>query len=463
MNVELTLREIGRKLKDEYAHRAIIARLPPDRFVLVNFDLDPSISLEAMEVAGAPADEDETASATKSHKVPFVASCVDLADDISTPDEALKSLEEGTALASKSSQKCVLKRGDDWSDEIPRSNRSQPRPNQDDVKASRARGSKGSTETNADSSAKSAKESVDSIADELESGPSKEATSESETHQDDNPKVSKPSETDQAKAADVSAVASNEEIAALFAQIKKSGNSKASSQSAPETQNSARDISKKSESSPVPASDKSESDLVSAAEISALFATTKKPATPSPSPTAAPVSAQKPSASVSELDDMTETVSPDDISELFKVMQSEQARPPASMRGPRTPEAAKKLFVAEVEELSETATTDDIAELFKAVQSGMASGGSAAEQTPPPAPQPTPLVDDPSETATADDIASLFATVKSASSPSKSATAPKTETQPKPVSPAIPAQDLTEKASPDDIAALFAQLKSGNS
>lgn len=465
MNVELTLREIGRKLNDEYAHRAIIARLPPDRFVLVNFDLDPSMSLEAMEVASAPADEDETASATESNKVPFVASCVDLADDISTPDDALGSLEEGTALASQSSQKCVLKRGADWSEEIPRSNRIQTRSSRDSNKASRARSSSGSTEANAESPAESEKESVNSIADELESGAAKEAISESDTSQDDEPKVSKPLETDQGKAADVSAVASNEEIAALFAQIKKNGKGTAGGQSARETPKSPDENAHKSASSPAPVSDKSESDLVSADDISALFAATKKPDTPSPAPTPAPVPDKKPSTSVSELDDMSETVSSDDISELFKAVQSEQAKPPSPTPAAPKPKAAKKEFVAQVEDLSETATTEDIAELFKAVQSGMASGSSAAKQTPPPASQPqsAPVVDDPSETATADDIASLFATVKAASSPSENASSPKTETLPKPATPAIPAEDLSEKASSDDIAALFAQMKSGNS
>lgn len=459
MNVELTLREIGKKLNDEYAHRAIIARLPPDRFVLVNFDLDPSMSLEAMEVASAPADEEQTTSATESNKVPFVASCVDLADDIGTPDDALGSLEEGTALASQSSQKCVMKRGADWSEEIPRSNRNQPRSSRDGNKASRARGSSGSMETNAES----ATENANSIADELKSGKSKEADSESNTSLDDEPEVSMPLETDQGKAPDVSAIASNEEIAALFAQIKKNGKSTASGQSAPETPNSSDEISKKSASSPASVSDKSESDLVSADDISALFAATKKPATPSPAPTPAPVPAKKPSASVSELDDMSETVSSDDISELFKAVQSEQAKPQSPTPAKPKPRAAKKEFIAAVDDLSETASTDDIAELFKAVQSGMASVGSAASQTPPPSPQSTPEVDDPSETATAEDIASLFATVKAASSPGENASSPKTETQSKPAPPAMSAEDLSEKASSDDIAALFAQMKSGGS
>ncbi|XZE20059.1 diguanylate cyclase domain-containing protein [Pirellulaceae bacterium SH449] len=463
MNVELTLREIGKKLNDEYAHRAIIARLPPDRFVLVNFDLDPSMSLEAMEVANAPADEDETTAASESNKVPFVASCVDLADEIGSPDDALGSLEEGAALASQSSQKCVLKRGADWSEEIPRSNRSQPRSNKNGNRGNRARGASGNTETNAESPAELAKESANLTAGELENAVAREANSETNTSQDDGPLVSKQVESEPSKAADVSAVASNEEIAALFAQIKKNGKNAASGDSVPESPQVQQATSKDSGASPAQVGGKSESDLVSADDISALFAATKKPATPSAAPAATPVPAKKPSASVSELDDMSETVSSDDISELFKAVQSEQAKPSSPTSANPKPKATKKEFVAEVEDLSETTTTDDIAELFKAVQSGMARGGSASSQTPPPAPQSSPVVDDPSETATADDIASLFATVKAASSPATSATASKTETQSKPATPALPAEDLSEKASSDDIAALFAQVKSGNS
>ncbi|MFN7289325.1 MAG: hypothetical protein ACK5T6_01965, partial [Pirellula sp.] len=321
----------------------------------------------------------------------------------------------------------------------------------------------------------------------------------------------------QSKSADVSAVASNEEIAALFAQIKKNENQSGKSQDAgvdaaktdssnstpgassdgaankdPDDPVSADDIASlfaaakptskpkqetastepSTQTSKKSAAKKDADESVSADDIASLFAAAKPVAAPKTKPAespnsqssttsqpAAPLNAQNPSeadnksAGIAELNSMADTASADDISALFKAVQKENRDSGASPVKPTTP--ANNRFAKEIEDLSESATTADIAELFKAVQTGLGTAKTSGPSSP------SASIEELGESATSDDIAELFTTLRQESKPKEVKTPPKeaVAVDPKPdKAPAAP-EDLRETASSDDIAALFAQMK----
>ena len=521
VQVELMLRDLGNRLKNQFADHAIVARLPPDRFLVITFDADPSVGVKCVESARVASTDPNAAPETQSKPLALVSSVVALTDELPSFEDAVSQLEAGAEAAIKAGESYFIKRDTQWTSEIPAetalsrlsSLRAKAR-----ASASNKPKSTPSAETAVDEQSAASSPNTSGSATENENDSKSEATSKSNGGEELDPLGSNtPDAPAQVKSADVSAVASNEEIAALFAQIKKNENQSGKSQDAavggattaaststpgassdgvankdaddtvsaddiaslfaaakptskPKQETAAAEPS--TQTSRKSAANKDADDTVSADDIASLFAAAKPVAAPKTKPAelpnsqsssqpqpAAPLYAQNPaeankkSTGIAELDSMADTASADDISALFKAVQQENKDSGASPVRPTPP--ANNRFAKEIEDLSESATTADIAELFKAVQTGL---GTAKTSGPA---SPAASIEELGESATSDDIAELFATVrqeskpKEVTTPSKQAVAVAPKQDKAPVAP----EDLQETASSDDIASLFAQMK----
>ncbi|MCU0711162.1 MAG: diguanylate cyclase [Pirellula sp.] len=469
VHVEMMLRDLGNRLKSQFSDRAIVARLPPDCFLILTFDADPTVGVKCTDLTSKTSSDPAAGEEADKNPLTLISSVVELSDDIPAAEGIVGELEQGIDTATQIGEKFVIKQGSQWLEKLP--TRSLPSANAPvQIKAAPSTAKKNNSTSQAPDDSDG--DSPSSSANKLVSSDTEENVTQSETPidpiADENPDNSAASTSDsqpQGKPADVSAVASNEEIAALFAQIKKnenqSGESKQDSAVAVSSATSESTAVSDAVSSDNPVSEISETDNISADDIAALFAATKpasKPAaTPITAPAVQPVATQSNrNADVEELDSLSETASADDIAALFKAVQEEKKPNGPDLAKPSA--ATNNRFAKEIEDLSESATTEDIAELFKSVQSGLASTKNS-EQSAVAAPA-SPTTEDLDASATADDIAALFATVKRESKPVESSKKPNqklVETEPK-QEPEAPI-DLQENASSDDIAALFAQMK----
>lgn len=261
------------------------------------------------------------------------------------------------------------------------------------------------------------------------------------------------SETEDAQSAsnDISAVASPDDIAALFAQINtQKSNTKANAPSS-SSNNEKKTEPKAATIDPPPDA----SEAATADDIASLFATVK----PNAKPPAPP--ATTPDPTLAQLD-KTEAASADDIAALFASVKpsATAAKTTTSATNsaetkPQPSETVKPVFDVDP---NEAATADDIAALFATVKPTSQASHSTTPTTTPIAhktqtsetAKPLEAIV-PNEAATADDIAALFATVKPTTKP---------RIEPAPAKEADLSQaERAEPATSDDIAALFATVK----
>jgi epidermal growth factor receptor substrate 15 len=463
VQVELMLRDLGNRLKTRCTDQAIVARLPPDRFLLLTFDADPSVGTQCVESASEAAGDPESTPEDKSKPMSLVCSVVELSEESSSFEDVVGQLETGIDAATQLGEKFFFKQGSGWTSDIPSPSNTKRKTSSHSNDSSLPKKERKSTTT-----AEVAEETASVGASPNASGPD-DTTVESLTegsstvvHELDALDANSVAGPVHGKTADVSAVASNEEIAALFAQIKKHENKSEKSQdttaieaggppnatasdSAPQSlraengtepllavnpqsaagpqsitgPQSAIDILSATEqrlgNEPQSATESlSDSDSVSANDIASLFAAFKPDEVLKTLPTDVSsqstqtsgelAKANERSVDIAELESMSETATADDIAELFKAVQQERKEDKPVPAPPKP--VANRRFAQEIEDLSETATTDDIAELFKAVKSGL---GPTKDTEPS---SPTPMNEDLEETANADDIAALFASVK---------------------------------------------------
>nr|MCU0721222.1 diguanylate cyclase [Pirellula sp.] len=334
VQVELMLREVGNRLKSQFAEHAIVARLPPDRFLILTFDADPSVGVKCLDFASGAAPDSNSAPETQSKPLELITSVVELADELPTFEDAVSQLETGIDAATQAGAKCFIKQGTQWSSDIPTPPASS-RSSSSRTKVSSSPKSSAKPSTVAASAedvalASSSKTSDPSVTEGSE--PNQETAGKSNGGDELNQLESDLLDTSvQSKSADVSAVASNEEIAALFAQIKKNESKDGKLQDAKADDASTVSGDLKVDASSDTVSNKSETDSVSGDDIASLFAAAKassKPKQESPAPKVTPETKGK-SAASKEADD---TVSADDIASLFA------AAKPASKPKQESPE-----------------------------------------------------------------------------------------------------------------------------
>lgn len=470
VQVELMLRDLGSRLKSQFADQAIVARLPPDRFLLLTFDGDPSAGVKCVDSASVESPDSEATSESKSKPMSLVCSVVELSDEISSFEEVVGQLETGNDAATQTGEKFYFKQGSSWTSDIPTpssSKRKSP-PRSDDSSLPKKTGkSIAPAEIAEDNSTEDTLSNSSETADSVEKTLQENVTAGTqETVAPESDALEAPI---QGKSSDVSAVASNEEIAALFAQIKKheSQSEKSPSTTAIETPKAPSIANPESTLEAVRSEQATETPTTGEPQSAAEPQVVSGPQSPAEPQAATKQQSSVESLSATESLSESDSVSADDIASLFaafkpdevlKTLPTEKSsssdRPRSadvSSQSTKTTESekgsARSVDIAELESMSETASADDIAALFKAVQqerkedkvetaiANAVSNRRIAQE-----------IEELSETATVDDIAELFKAVQSGAGPAK--TAP--EATP---SPAI--EDLSETATTDDIAALF--------
>jgi len=294
-----------------------------------------------------------------------------------------------------------------------------------------------------------------------------------------------PSETPNAiTEIDKAEVASADDISALFATVKPIASSPKPGNPAPTTQSNPIAAAPNVPEKPPAAVDVSE--VATADDISALFASIKPNANAKPpnSSGIVPKQVSKPivsNAPVDSQESQKSAMSSDDISALFASIKPVDNRVDAAVTKAAIEKAvsAKPAMASAPEiDLAEAATVDDISALFATVKPAVTPKSVQAEIAEDPrsvsalnTPNAAVLASKPtnqntaaalsgeqlSDAATADDIAALFSTIKpAAASPPQSKP---TVAAPAPIVPKILEQDLTASASSDDISALFAAFK----
>jgi GGDEF domain-containing protein len=517
VQVELMLRDLGNRLKNQFADHAIVARLPPDRFLVITFDADPSVGVKCVESASVASTDPNAAPETQSKPLALVSSVVALTDELPSFEDAVSQLEAGAEAAIKAGESYFIKRDTQWTSEIPAEtalSRSSSLRAKARASASNKPKSAPSAETAVDEQSAASSPNTSGSATENENDSKSEATSKSNGGEELDPLGSNtPDAPAQVKSADVSAVASNEEIAALFAQIKKNENQSGKSQDAAvdgattaaststpgassdgvankdaDDTVSADDIASlfaaskptskpkqeiaaaepSTQTSRKSAANKDADDTVSADDIASLFAAAKPTSKPKQETAAAEPSTQtsRKSAANKDADD---TVSADDIASLFAAAKpvaapktkpaelpnsqsSSQPQPAAPLYAQNPAEANKKSTgIAELDSMADTASADDISALFKAVQQeNKDSGASPVRPTPPANNRFAKEIEDLSESATSVDIAELFKAVQTGLGAAKTSG---------PSSPSASIEELGESATSDDIAELFATVR----
>ena len=423
MNTERALRTVAKQVIHDLANSCAIARYQPDRFVVLHFASQMDECHHVMEqlqrtISGQGFFECNGSTVN----ISCVVTLVDL-DDPSELAAKMESLDEGFVKAVDENETILSLVKEEWTNSPPAAaNRRADGPSSSKLKERVANGKPESRELDEDSVAQSSQSHSD------------DADEESETKQ------SGDDSTEADASNDISAVASPDDIAALFAQIN-SNKSGAKTGSGAAAQPAAS-----STSPPQPPEPTELSDTVSADDIAALFASAKgktpEPSKPAPAPEPKPA----------DQGDLTESASSDDIAAMFA---SAKSAAPASKPAAKAAPAPATPPV----DLTESASADDIAAMFASAKS------TPAAPKPAPAPAAAAPPVDLTESASADDIAALFASAKPAPptpKPAAPAAAAPTPVSPVPAAPvpATPPVDLTESASADDIAAMFASAKS---
>ncbi len=458
MELEAILRRLSEMIKADFGSTSIISRYQPDRFLIVSFNGDIGDAYSDLIALRMKISEFAPDESTGHGAFDCTNSIVHLGEEEVDLSQAIEDLDEGISQASGVTGKCVAKSANqEWSDSAPTT--ASARNHDTSREADKLTGHAGpaaSTPLSSSSIEKSSEQDAGTTEEPNETGTiagnGSSVPTAPEKAVTDTPlaKETKPQ-------SDVQAVAKNEDIEALFAQINKNKKSNASTTEEPpkpSPQNTANETPAVSE---VDASESATAD-----DIAALFATVKGATQPSsPKPAEAPT---KPAPDA--IEDENGAASADDIAALFASAQNapKAQQAPATTTPAPTPPAPSTA----IENLDEAASADDIAALFASVQSA-----PKAQQAPAKAPVATTSAANPAtpstalenldEAASADDIASLFASVQSAPKAQQaSATAP-AKTTPAPTHP-IPSaaiENLDEAASADDIASLFAMAKNG--
>jgi GGDEF domain-containing protein len=482
VQVELMLRDLGNRLKDQFADHAIVARLPPDRFLVITFDADPSVGVKCVESASVASTDPNAAPETQSKPLALVSSVVALTDELPSFEDAVSQLEAGAEAAIKAGESYFIKRDTQWTSEIPAEtalSRSSSLRAKARASASNKPKSAPSAETAVDEQSAASSPNTSGSATENENDSKSEATSKSNGGEELDPLGSNtPDAPAQVKSADVSAVASNEEIAALFAQIKKNENQSGKSQDA------AVDgaTTAASTSTPGASSDgvanKDADDTVSADDIASLFAASKPTSKPKQEIAAAEPSTQtsRKSAANKDADD---TVSADDIASLFAAAKpTSKPKQETAAAEPSTQTSRKS---AANKDADDTVSADDIASLFAAAKpTSKPKQETAAAEPSTQTSRKSAANKDADDTVSADDIASLFAAAKPVAAPkTKPAELPNSQSssQPQPAAPLYaqnPAEankkstgiaeldSMADTASADDISALFKAVQQEN-
>jgi len=434
MVTEQAIQRIGKQLSTDMSHDSIIARYLPDRFVVLHFAATSAESHRTMalfhektmdnaffQIVGVPLHLSSSISMLGLESESDVNGIIEL-------------LDEGASEAERSGRAILSLEDNDWT-ETPVG-----------LKSPSIETTPSNPDTQSISSATNGKNAV--APEEVVPDPEIDLTSvESSTNQSNR-------EDTQPDSSDISAVASPDDIAALFAQIntQKSGAVAIAPSPLGDTGNIAK-LPDPKEAPTAPAAEVSEA--ATADDIAALFATVKpnvKPAAPAPP--------------VPEMD-KSEAATADDIAALFASVKP-TIKAPRAATPVANPDAAKTLPsetakpAAQAVDPNEAASMDDIAALFATVKPTTKPANISAPTAPKAQPLATaktgPEAVDPNEAASADDIAALFATVK----PRAQAPIAPNPIAPNPIAAnasELSASERAESATADDIAALFATVK----
>ncbi|MCE3016025.1 MAG: hypothetical protein LW870_09170 [Pirellula sp.] len=466
MELEAILRRLSEMIKADFGSTSIISRYQPDRFLIVSFNGDIGHAYTGLIALRKQICETVPDESTGHGAFDCTNSIIHLGEEEVNLSQAIEDLDEGISQASGVTGRCVAKSANqEWSASAPTI--ASVRDHDASRKADKLTGHSGSPSSSTSSSNSIEKHGEKASRTTEEPSETTAITGNGSSIPTDLEKVvAGASVTQETKPqSDVQAVAKNEDIEALFAQINKNKKSNASQSEQPYQPIPQETV---SETPTVSESDASES--ATADDIAALFATVKSATQPS---SQKPSKAPNPKPAPDAIEDENGAASADDIAALFASAQSAPKAQQAAVKAPATtkPAPAPPAPSTASENPDEVASADDIAALFASAQSApkaqQAAVKAPATTTPVPAPPvPSAAVEDLEEAASADDIASLFAMAKSGKQETKPPATP--TAVPTPVStPSIAAkpasEELSEAASANDIAALFAAAKKPNS
>ncbi len=498
MATESAIRAFANHLKQNLENEAFVSRYQSERFMVLSFASNESKAFETMQRIR---EEAASASFFEFQGTPLPVACIVSVTPIEgneSTDSIIDLLEEGYLHADDNKCGVVSRSNQAWTDQPPVPNETEPSDGEVSVKASGG-SKKQYLDSQLEPSESASNEEVDSLAtSDGIAQPTTETNTLEPSSDDKAAEVQPQEEADNSN--DITAVADPDDIEALFAQIR---NNKQQDKPSPVPPPATVPV----EPTPV---ETSVSDVASADDIAALFASAK----PAASPPKAAVKAAAPVAPVAavaaavevadvpavqaaadpvEIDDAAQTASADDIAALFAANKPKSPpknqtppAPPApaaqpvsapvaqqpSVTTPQVPEASRSLEpVASIDsqlkpeelgesEKAELATADDIAALFASVKQGIAPPPKTPPpKTPPPktpAPAPTSSTVSPPASPVAvsqtEPVASNDLSSQPVQAPQPSSPPPKAAVAPSDA-------DLSETASADDIAALFASLK----
>ena len=460
MATESAIRAFANHLTRNLETEAFISRYQSERFMVLSFASNESKAFETMQRIR---EEAANASFFEFQGTPLPIACivsVTPIDGNESNDSIIDLLEEGYLHADEN--KCgVVSRSDQaWSDQPPVFTEAEATASEASAKP--AGGTKKQyLDSQLEPSESGSHVGVDSL--DMSDGIAPPSADPNTLEPSSVEKVGDLQPNEEAESSnDITAVADPDDIEALFAQMR---NNKQQDKPSPVPPPA------KAPAEPPPV-ETSGSELASADDIAALFASTNPVAS---SPKAAVASVGQTSNAIAEVDDAAQTASADDIAALFATN-----KPKASSKNQTPPDQPELVPIAKQPLVTQQQVPDSI--------SGIEPVASTDSQ-----PKPEELGENENaELATADDIAALFASVKQGIS-----TAPPTPTptsspvlppaSPVPVSDSGPVArndlssqtvqtpeptiappkatiapseaDLSETASADDIAALFASMK----
>lgn len=317
MGVEQSLRNLGERIANHYESTSIIGRYQPDRFLVVQFGRSLAEAHEVFDSLNNSASSGNEESPSASPPVPCVASIVELGDAAQSLSDYLDKLDEGVAQAMEAGSSCVSEFEGTWTNKrpitdqahsVPRDSVPQGIHEEQDVQQERRRLAPESPSIGDSTHSENTSESP------IAASADKASTS---TEPKVAPEVTDPATTSASptqEPTDVSAVASSEDIAALFEQINKKKKESPSSEPA----------STATPESPNPAETLADDALVGADDIAALFAANAPAKKPAPESKAQKITkpAAKPDSKLNELlSNLNNDVTNDDLNSLFANVQ----------------------------------------------------------------------------------------------------------------------------------------------
>ena len=441
MVTEQAVQRIGKQLSADVSGDSLVARYLPDRFVVLHLAATAASCQKALSLFHERTqDKAFFQTAGEPHNIPCNISVLGL-EARRELNATMDLLEEGAIEGGRLGKSIVSHEDNNWTETPVGLEKTAPRNQSNPPDAN-----PNSSNSNSSSSGESEHEKAHDEHEAADLPNDKSSTDPSDA------------EDEQSASNDISAVASPDDIAALFAQINTQKSNNGASAPIAASKIERQPEPKAAISDPTPDS----SDAASADDIAALFATVKPNAKAPAAPAKTPTPPKTPTPTIPEVD-KTEAASADDIAALFASVKP-SATAAKTTTSPTIPAETKPKPIETAKPVvdvdpSEAATADDISALFASVKPSN-QAANAVSPTKTPVANKTenseaakPLADvDPSEAASADDIAALFASVKpTAKSPAVPAPAKATE---------LSEVDRAETATADDIAALFATVKS---